>query len=107
MELEQWIEKYNKKTKEIFKIKPFASLMFYHNKGFMQFAIIDDFRGEKVLMIYETCGDGRYFEQEALKIAKENGCTKLITTIYRDPHVYQKRFPKTKVYAYVMSEEVV
>ena len=105
--LKQWIDFYERKSGDRFKQKPNATFLFDSEKGFIQYSIVDDFHGERVLLIDETVGNGRYWESEALIIAKENGCTKLVTVIYRDPNVYQKRFPKTHIMAYVMTEEVI
>lgn len=105
MTLKQWIEFYKKKSGEEVEIKPHATFLFDESKGFMQYSF-SQVKGEKVLLIDEVCGDGKYWENEALRIAKENECKKLITTTSRNLKAYQKRFPKTKLMAYVLIEEV-
>ena len=106
LSLEQWIAKYNKKTKETFTVKPFATLLYECDKGFMQYAVHGSVNGIKTFMIYEVIGNGKWWQLEAVRIAKENNCKQLLTTTRISPEKYKKLFPETYIYSWVMVQNI-
>lgn len=68
--LADWETLYQRKTGKPIRTTAFAQLLVDLDKGFMYFA----FNDEGDMVICETCGDGKYWEQVALEIARVNGC---------------------------------
>jgi|WetSurMetagenome_2_1015567.scaffolds.fasta_scaffold599003_2 hypothetical protein len=104
MTLDEWIAVYEKKTKETFGKN--GSLLFNPEKGFMQYSVRDAFRGEKVFLVNATCGDGIFWESFARRAAKLCGCSSVITTTFRDPRAYKRRFKNAEIIGYIFAEKV-
>lgn len=58
--LEQWIEVYCKKTKDIFNVPIGYNVAYHPSRGFCVYALQDN-----VCAIYEACGDGRFWKDFA------------------------------------------
>lgn len=79
MTLNEWYEKYEAKSKEK-HIEPDGFRTLYDNdKGYAQVKIDGDF-----IIVYEVCGDGRYWYERAIEIAKANNCHWLFTICTRN-----------------------
>lgn len=77
-----------------------CEIIYIEGKGFISYAI----QGDK-LLIPDLYGDGKFWLDYALKLAKEKGCTKLLGGTRRNPKAYEKMFG-TKVVGYVLEREV-
>lgn len=71
--------------------------------GFMTFWFHDK---EPVLMLGNVYGDGKYWEQEAIRIAKEHNMKKIRFGTTRNPKVFIKRFRDFKITGYILEREV-
>lgn len=92
--LAEWEALYQRKSGKPIRTKAFAQVLVDLDKGFMYFA----FNDEGDMVICETCGDGKHWEQIALTLAKAQGCRTIYTTIYVRPAVYQRRYPEAKIF---------
>jgi len=91
--LEEWIQFYEDKTKDKFELPQGMRLMWLPHRGFMVVAIDLNI---KVLLIYLTCGDGKFWRDVAEMLALNNGLTKLMTICTRkiEPYI---RFWRWKI----------
>lgn len=65
--LNEYIKKYEQKTKEKFKPKEGFKLFYLPERGFCEIAITQK---NKMLMIYQLCGDGKFWRDFALVLAQ-------------------------------------
>jgi len=85
MELNKWIEKYERKAEE-FIVLPGFSLYFEPDKGFFLYAKIGN-----VFEVDATCtNDIHCFFDIANRMAKERGCTFMRTQTLHDPAAYMR-----------------
>lgn len=77
-----------------------CQILHIEGKGFISYAI----QGDK-LVIPDLYGDGKFWLEKALELAKTNGCTKLLGGTRRNPKAYNKMFG-TKVVGYILEREV-
>lgn len=81
MLLEEWVKKYEEKTNDKFMLPKGFQLCYLPERGFCQFKI--DKEG-KMLMIYQTCGDARFWHDVGELICHMNGlnCIGTICTVH-------------------------
>lgn len=68
MTLEEWIEKYNKRSSEPFKEDTGYSLYFNQDKGFCEIGF-----GNNLVIINQLCGDGRWWKNKVDLMAEQVG----------------------------------
>ena len=83
--LEEWIQFYEEKSKEKFEVPKGFLFQWHPYRGFS--VMMPDKEG-KILMIYSTCGDGRFWRDVAEMLALNNGMTKLMTICIRKIEPY-------------------
>jgi len=98
--LAEWEQFYRQKTGRNIASKAFAQCLIDLGKGFVYFT----FNKDGDLVVCETVGDGRYWLDKLLTIARSNNCKRILTTIFVRPEVYQRRYPQTKVFMRVNDE---
>lgn len=82
------------------KVNIDCEIIYIEGKGFISYAI----QGDR-LLIPDLYGNGKFWLDYALTLAKEKGCTKLVGGTRRNPKAYAKMFG-TKVVGYVLEREV-
>lgn len=92
MTLQEWLNLYEKKTKEKAGSEDGFCLFFNSEKGFARIKIDKDL---KTVMVKETCGDGKFWYGFAKEVAKMNDLDKLATFVCRDIHAYIRLFGGT------------
>ena len=83
--LEEWIQFYEEKSKEKFEIPPSFIFQWMPYRGFS--VMKPDIEG-KILMIFSTCGDGRFWRDVAEMLALSKGLTRLMTVCIRKIEPY-------------------
>ena len=83
--LEEWIEFYEKKSKEKFEVPKGFIFNWLPTRGFS--VMYPDFKG-KILMIFSTCGDGKFWRDVGEMLALNNGMTCLGTICVRKVDAY-------------------
>ena len=68
--LDEWVKEYEHRTKEHLHIDP-HNMVFNADKGFLQYAIKDNFRGKKAFIVNAVCGDGLFWEKPRLKVCEK------------------------------------
>ena len=64
--LGEWIEFYNKKAPEKFKRDERFTLFYLPDKGFCEL-----FASEKIVLMWQVCGDGRFWKKFAEDVARK------------------------------------
>jgi hypothetical protein len=105
MTIEGWMKEYQRRTGETVEFTP-DNTVFNESKGFLQYAITDNFKGKRAFLINAVCGDGLFWEEFAQKAAKLCLCEVVITTTFRNPKAYKRRFKKAELIGYVFQEKV-
>ena len=84
--LTEWVEFYEKKSGERFEIPAGFLFQWMPTRGFS--VMKPDIEG-KILMIYATCGDGRFWRDVGEMLALNNGMTRLMTICIRriEPYI--------------------
>ena len=75
-------------------------IMYIEGKGFITYMITGT-----TMVIPDLYGDGKFWLDKALEIARSKGCTKLRGGTTRNPKAYNKMFG-TKIIGYVLEREV-
>ena len=83
--LEEWIEFYEKKSKEKFEVPEGFIFNWLPTRGFS--VMQPDVEG-KILMIFSTCGDGRFWRDMAEMLALKSGFRCLMTICIRKIEPY-------------------
>ena len=83
--LQEWVNFYEEKSKEKLEIPNGFLFQWMPTRGFS--VMKPDVDG-KILMIYSTCGDGRFWRDVAEMLALNNGMTKLMTICIRKIEPY-------------------
>lgn len=83
--LEEWIQFYEEKAKEPFEVPKNFIFQWLPMRGFS--VMKPDVEG-KILMIFSTCGDARFWRDVAEMLALNNGMTKLMTICIRKIEPY-------------------
>ena len=78
MTLDQWIEKYNKKTPVKFKRNEQYDFFFLPDKGFCEVGMAND-----LVIIHQLCGDARYWKEKVSEMARKIGAKKCGTWCVR------------------------
>lgn len=81
MLLEEYIAKYEKRTGEKFEPKIGFKLFYLPARGFCEYKIDTD---KNMVMIYQLCGDGKFWRDYGLLLAQMTGCRYLGTICSRD-----------------------
>lgn len=79
MELSDWINLYEQKTGEKFLPDKKFEMFYLPDKGFCEYGLSDN-----MIIIRQLCGDGRYWRNQAEKMARDIGITNLGTWCIRD-----------------------
>lgn len=103
--LDEWVKEYEHRTKEHLHIDP-HNMVFNADKGFLQYAIKDNFRGKKAFIVNAVCGDGLFWENFAQAAAKLCFCEIVVTTTFRNPKAYKRRFKTAELIGYIFQEKV-
>lgn len=80
MTKDEWIKKYEEKTGDKHELLPGYNEQYLSDRGYCQYGI-DTENGS--LVIYETCGDGKFWYDVGLLICKEKKLQRLITLVTR------------------------
>lgn len=99
MKLDEWIKKYEKKTNEKFEPHPGFKLFFLPERGFCEIKVDSE---KKIVMIYQLCGDGKFWRDYGLLLAELTGCKHLGTICSRDNIKAYIRF-----WGYVVQKEEI
>ena len=83
--LDEWIRFYEDKSGEKLEVPKNFIFQWHPYRGFS--VMMPDLEG-KILMIYSTCGDGRFWRDVAEMLALNNGMTKLMTICIRKIEPY-------------------
>jgi len=83
--LEEWIQFYEEKSKEKLEVPKGFLFQWLPTRGFS--VMRPDIEG-KILMIFSTCGDGRFWRDVAEMLALNNGMTRLMTVCIRKIEPY-------------------
>jgi hypothetical protein len=78
MTLEEWIEKYNKKTPTKFERDEKYDLFFLPDKGFCEVGMTGD-----MVIIHQLCGDARFWKEKVSEMARTIGVKKCGTWCVR------------------------
>ena len=78
--LEEWIEFYEKKSKEKFEVPKGFIFNWLPMRGF---SVMQPILDSKLLVIFMTCGDGKFWRDVGEMLALNNGMTKLGTICVR------------------------
>lgn len=89
MTLQEWLDLYEKKTKQKVGSGDGFHLLFNPEKGFTRIKIDN---GLKTIMVKETCGDGKYWFGFAKETARLNNLDKLATFVCRDIKAWVRLF---------------
>jgi len=79
--LDAWIKIYEKRTRENFEPKKDFKLIFLPDRGFCEYSV--DIQ-KRMVMIYQLCGDGKFWRDIALVMADLYGCNYIGTICSRD-----------------------
>lgn len=85
--LDEWIALYEKKTGVVFKPEPRCKMAYFPDRGFAEFGA---YKG--MIIIYQLCGDAKFWKQVAEVLAMEHGFNHLGTWCIRDIEPYIKFF---------------
>ena len=99
MTLNEYIEKYEKRTGEKFEPKNGFKLFYLADRGFCEYKIDTD---KDMVMIYQLCGDGKFWRDYGLLLAELTGCKHLGTICSRDNIKAYIRF-----WGYVVQKEEI
>lgn len=83
--LQEWVRFYEEKSKEKFEVPDGFLFQWLPTRGFS--LVKPDIEGG-ILMIYSTCGDGKFWRDVAEMLALNNGMTKLMTICIRKIEPY-------------------
>lgn len=90
MTLAQWIAKYEQKTGEKFEAKTGFKLLYSQDRGFCEIRVDEE---KKMVMIWQLCGDGRFWRDFAELLAGLFGYRNLGTiTIRHEVEAYVRLF---------------
>lgn len=78
MTLDQWIEKYNKKTPVKFEKNDKYNFFFLPDKGFCEVGMTND-----MVIIHQLCGDARFWKEKVSEMARKIGAKKCGTWCVR------------------------
>ena len=81
MKLDEWIELYEKKTKEKFKPHSGFKLFYLPDRGFCEYKIDTD---ADMVMVYQLSGDGKFWHDFAMLLAELTHCHHVGTFCIRD-----------------------
>ena len=98
----EWIEFYEKKTKEKFHLEEGEQIRWDPEKGFMTYGLS---KYEDALAIGKMCGDGKFWEAIANEMCKQLGFKKAIYFTKRNPHAFIRRYGG-KIYGFYLEREV-
>lgn len=88
MTLDQWIEKYNKKTPVKFERNEKYDFFFLPDKGFCEVGMTND-----MVIIHQLCGDARFWKEKVSEMARKIGAKKCGTWCIRQAiHAYIRLF---------------
>lgn len=79
MTLEQWIDRYETKSGDKHLIPDGYQTLYDEQKGYAQVRVDGEF-----ISVLEVCGDGRYWYNKAIEIARDNKCRWLHTFCVRN-----------------------
>lgn len=82
------------------KVKLDGEIIEHNEKGFISYSFIGD-----TMIIPDLYGDGKYWLERALEIARQNGCKKMRGGTTRNIKAYCKMFG-LKVVGYIVEREV-
>ncbi len=97
MSLETDIQSYLSKTG---KMQLDGEVIYEPTKGFMTYLVLD-----KLFVIPDVYGDGKYWLSRAIEMAKSLGCTKLRGGTTRNVKAYN-RFFGTKIVGYILENDL-
>ena len=94
--LEEWVQFYEEKSGEKLEVPKGFLFHWMPTRGFS--VMKPDMQG-KILMIYSTCGDGKFWRDVGEMLALNNGMTKLMTICIRkiEPYIRFWHWKITKV----------
>jgi hypothetical protein len=93
MTLEEWIERYNKKTPEPFKRDERYEFFFLPDKGFCEVGQDGD-----MIIIHQLCGDARFWKEKVSEMARKIGAAKCGTWCVRQEVLAYIRLFGYKIY---------
>lgn len=84
--LREWIEIYEKKTKDTFEVPAGYRLLYLAERGFVQ--LKPDFEG-KIMLVYQLCGDAKFWRDFAELVCSTMGleCVSTICTRHIEPYI--------------------
>lgn len=75
--LEEYIKKYEEKTKDKFKPKDGFKLFYFPDRGFCEIGVTTVYNGQKMMIIYQLCGDGKFWRDYATLTAQNLNIKKI------------------------------
>ena len=75
--LEEYIKLYEKKTKDKFKPKDGFKLFYFPDRGFCEIGVTTVYNGQKMMIIYQLCGDGKFWRDYATLTAQNLNIKKI------------------------------
>jgi hypothetical protein len=85
----EWIKKYEEKTGDMHELLPGYTEQYLPDRGYCQYGV--DTKNNS-LVIYETCGDGKFWYDVGLLICSEKRLNRLITIVTRDIRAHLRFF---------------
>lgn len=85
--LDEWIKFYEQKAGVPFEREPRCRLAWFPDRGFAEFGATND-----MIIIYQLCGDAKFWKQVAEVLAMEHGITHLGTWCIREIEPYIRFF---------------
>lgn len=101
MNKKEWIKRYEEKTGDKHEVLPGFVEQFLAERGYCQYGVDDK---NKSLIIYETCGDGKFWYDVGFLICKEKSLQRLITVVTRNIKAHI-RFFRGKIQKEVIAED--
>lgn len=89
LDFKKWVDKYEKQTGEKAILPPDYVLQFLPDRGFSSYKVDNE---GKMLVIYQTCGDIKFWRDVAELIAQTNNLDCLCTSCLLDINTYMRLF---------------
>lgn len=83
--LEEWIKIYEEKTGDTHTVPKGFKLLYLPDRGYAAFAFNKE---DSALMIYEVCGDAKFWHDTGVLYCKQNGLRDIITLCTRNIRSY-------------------
>lgn len=85
MTMQEWIERYEKKA-EPFEPEEGSEIFFRQDKGIVCYKVM----GDTLYIDHTSTDDWKWGRDSMAKIARERGCKRLMTYVFRNPKAYAR-----------------